>query len=389
MDINNVMNPHALKIGVIGIGNAGSQVAMAAAREGHNALVMNTSVKDLDNGALGAEMSAILIGDGRGSGKARDNAMALLKMGGNEGIKKIFNDEHFKATVEAADVIFTTYSTGGGTGSGIGPFMSSMIRKAYGSKLVIDYGILPLHSESVLAQANAVACTNEMVQNGGVYMLSDLQFYEGMSIEASYDAICKYMARVMGVIRGDYLHISNAGMVDERDMLTTISAPGYMAINFVDHIKESDLAHKSMQAALIEQIRNSATCRPQHDSRVMYNALISNVPGSFTDPLKTGNFAELNAYIGEPKATFNDYYVDEDAFEGNLVSIMSGMSLPMDRFAQVRAKINANKERYESKSTLSLAKDADALGSLGKTGDSSIIMGSAKKAEADLSFLDE
>ena len=43
----------ALKIGVIGIGNAGSQVAMVAEKNHHNVLVMNTSVKDLADEVLG------------------------------------------------------------------------------------------------------------------------------------------------------------------------------------------------------------------------------------------------------------------------------------------------------------------------------------------------
>lgn len=389
MDIKHLDNPNAIKIGVVGIGNAGSQVAMAAAREGHNAIVMNTSIKDLDNAVLGKELSAIRIGDGRGSGKGRENAMALLKMGGNEGIKKIFTDPHFKAVVDDADVVFVCFSTGGGTGSGIGPYMTSMLRKAYNSKLIIAYGILPKLSESVLAQANTLACVNEMSEGEATYMLADLEYYSDASVEMAFENIGKYMARTMNAIRGDYLHMSNAGMVDERDMMTTISQPGYMAVHFADHITENELAHKTLQGHLIDAMKRSPACRAQHDMRLIYNTIIANVPDAFTDELKAGNFAELNGYIGEPKATFNDYHVDPAAFEGSLVSITSGMSLPMDRFAAPRAKVNENKDRYEQKSTFSLAKDMETVAGLSKTGSNDIIMGSSKKSEADLSFLDE
>lgn len=41
-----------LKMSVIGIGNAGNQVAMAAAAKGHNVFAINTSTKDLDDRVL-------------------------------------------------------------------------------------------------------------------------------------------------------------------------------------------------------------------------------------------------------------------------------------------------------------------------------------------------
>ena len=148
----------ALKIGVIGIGNAGSQVAMVAEKNHHNVLVMNTSVKDLADEVLGKEMKAIRIGDGRGSGKDRENSMDLLKSKGADGLREILDNPYFKSVVEPADIVFICFSTGGGTGSGIGPYMAKLIGKAYKSKLIIPYGILPKKSESVTAQANTIAC---------------------------------------------------------------------------------------------------------------------------------------------------------------------------------------------------------------------------------------
>ena len=119
-NINAIINESGtgLKIGVIGIGNAGSQVALAAAKRGIQVFIMNTSIKDLDDSVVGKSIKAHQIGDGRGSGKDRDNAMALLKSNGAGGIKEIFDNPYFRQTVMPADIVFVTFSTAGGTGSG-------------------------------------------------------------------------------------------------------------------------------------------------------------------------------------------------------------------------------------------------------------------------------
>ena len=78
--------------------------------------------------------------------------------------------------MEPTDIVFICFSTGGGTGSGIGPYMAKLIGKAYKSKLIIPYGILPKKSESVTAQANTIACVDDIVKNGTPYMLADLEY---------------------------------------------------------------------------------------------------------------------------------------------------------------------------------------------------------------------
>ena len=254
-----------IKVAVIGVGNGGSQSAIAAVRHGIPAMVFNTSEKDLDDSLIGSQIKGYLIGDGRGSGKDRDNAMALLKSNGKGGIKEIFTNPHFKATVEPADVVFVTFSTGGGTGSGIGPTLASMIHKAYGNKVVIPYGILPKNAESVLAHANSIACVDDMTKTGTPYLRADLGFYENESQELAFAKIGEYRAETMCVIRGDYLTMSTSGMADERDMLTVISEPGYMTINMKRDITETMLASKTLQSFLVDEIKSSPACRIQKD----------------------------------------------------------------------------------------------------------------------------
>lgn len=380
-----------LKMSVIGIGNAGNQVAMAAAAKGHNVFAINTSTKDLDDRVLHQSIKSYYFGDGRGSGKNRDNAMALLKSRGKEGIQDLFTNEHFAACVTPADIVVVVFSTGGGTGSGIGPMVASLISKAYPHKVVIPYGILPKDSESITAQVNTIACVDDIVALNTPYMLADLNYYGDMPQEKAFKAIADYMVEVMNVIRGDYLKMTTNGMADERDVLTVIAEPGYMTVHFVNNMSQRDIEQTSLQGHIIQQIQNSPTVRIQRDGLLQFMLLISNVNDSIVDVMKSGDYSELIDFVGEPKATFANYAVDNSTADCQVISVMSGLTIPMDRFTIARAKIKANKEKFEQRSAFNLGGDRkDFEGITKNTTTTNLVMSSGgddKKAE--LGFLDD
>lgn len=295
---------------------------------------------------------------------------------------------HFKATVEPANVIFVTYSCGGGTGSGIGPIFAQYLHKAYAGKVIIPFGILPKQAESLKAQANAIACVDDTSKIGTPYMLADLSFYENESQEVSFKKIGEYMADVMGVIRGDYLQMSAAGMADERDLLTVISEPGYMTVHMKTGITEPMLGNKTLLGFIIDEVRNSPACRIQRDGLIQYNLIIANVGSFIDDPLKQGNYDELNTFVGEPKATYNNYAVDDMRTEYDVICVSTGMSLPMDRFNAPKSKIMANKAKFDKQADRSLSEARDATDLARNESTKNIVMGMGKNNGADLSFLD-
>ena len=382
-------NTTNLKIAVIGVGNGGSQSAISAVERGIPAMVVNTSEKDMNDALIGKSIKGYVIGDGRGSGKDRDNAMALLKSNGKAGLQNLLENPYLREIVEPADIVFVTFSTGGGTGSGIGPTIANLIHRAYAQKVVIPFGILPKNAESVMAQANTIACVDDITKLGTPYMLADLSFYENESQELAFDKIGRYMADTMCVIRGDYLRLSTAGLADERDMLTVISEPGYMVVERVDGITDSMLAGKTLQGYLVDSLKSSPACRIQKDGLLQYDMVIANVNSAVDDPVKAGDYSELNAFIGEPKASYSNFAVDDTISEFEVACIISGCSIPMDRFASAKAKVKANKEKYEKQSALNLATDREATSLKGNEKTRGAIMGSANSNKADLSFLDE
>ena len=121
----------------LGIGQAGSNIALGFERLGYNVAYLNTSKEDLDS--LKYAKHKIHIHGGEGASKNRN---AVLKLAA-ESIDDILINITSVLTQEYIMVIF---STGGGTGSGLGPAVASYLASI--QRKVIIASILPDEKES-------------------------------------------------------------------------------------------------------------------------------------------------------------------------------------------------------------------------------------------------
>ena len=272
------MMESTLKYMVIGVGNAGSQVAVQAMKFGFPVIVINSSDKDLGKNVITNKIPALIIGGRRGAGRNRDTAKQFLK----DDLQKIFSTEGFIHTVQESDVIFVVASTAGGTGSGCAPLLVNRLQKMFPQKIIIFYGILPKNSEAPQAQFNTLECLKEVTNKKSpmTYMLADLSAYENDAAEVAYEKICNYIANTMCVLRGDTMHESPYGMIDENDLVTIIGEPGYMAVYTISSVTQTELEKSTSQRLLIRQIQESPTCRIHMDKKVMKMGIIIDAPSS-------------------------------------------------------------------------------------------------------------
>lgn len=151
-------------IGFLGIGQAGSNIALGFERLGYNTAYLNTSKEDLDS--LKYAKHKIHIRGGEGASK---NRQAVLKLAA-ESIDEILENVTSILTQEYIMVIF---STGGGTGSGLGPVIASYLI-SIGRKVVVAT-ILPSDKESPKTCENAYNTCVDLsnIQNLGAVFLLD------------------------------------------------------------------------------------------------------------------------------------------------------------------------------------------------------------------------
>ena len=324
-----------LKVGIIGIGNAGNQVAaLALEKKQIPALAINASEKDLDT--LSVKMNQIVFGDSAGSGKDLSIAKGFVK----NNIKDLFREADFKSFMEEVDIVFVVNSTGGGTGSGMGPILTDILRGYYAkdeNKVFINIGILPTLGESVGAQRNTIEYLKEMSELGGSFMLFDNETRSNLATNKQMDIINMEIVNMISIIRGDMSHSSPYGMIDDKDMRKIISMPGMIFMDVLTSIFEDTVTEDIDQLMLKHIAQESCMTKVDNDKIVKRLGFIAYLTSELHERFNE-NLPAIREQFGEPIEDFKHFAENTESDKLNSVAlIMSGLSIPDNR---IRSMIN-------------------------------------------------
>lgn len=334
----------ALHCSLIGAGNAGNQLLNAAYPTDIEVFALNTSADDLNRNLVSDSIKSFIIGnEGRGAGKNRDTAKELFKYNGQELLTQV---PAFTSMIERSDVVFVAGSTAGGTGSMICPILIKFMKQFYPGKIIIYIGITPRKSAAYQEQKNSHDCLQDVINLEVPYILADLDYYKDVPNDVAYTNIQNYILDCINIIRGKYLNKSPYGIIDENDMRTVISEPGYMSIYHLNNVSQAQLDKESMQAMMIKLIKHSPAVDIMRDGIVRQMAAIVNVPEDMTDSSRASNYDELQSYIGKPLAVFENYAVLPMAPHGQMIIILSGQTMPYTRLSQMAQVVKEQNEKY-------------------------------------------
>jgi len=323
-----------LKIGVIGIGNAGNQVAELAKKVYDiDGIALNSSDKDVKTISA---VSSLVIGDEKGAGKDRNIAKSFIQAH----IKQLISEPIFADVVKNNEVVFIVSSTGGGTGSGMAPVMYDILGRIFPSKRFILIGILPPLKESIAAQQNTIDYLKEMRQSDPVYKLYDNNNYSNKLINEMLQTVNREIVEDMVVVRGDYQKTTPFNSIDEKDMLKLIETTGRLVINRTFGVKEKDIDERDLETRLIDSIKSSAHAELDRDQIIKRLGLIVNLNEKVYKSLDT-NIPKVKDLVGEPVEGFEHIYINQSEDETNRVAvIMSGLSVPDDRIEKIVQRID-------------------------------------------------
>jgi hypothetical protein len=353
-----------LKIGILGIGQAGNNIAALAKRQANFPVIaINSSEKDIET--VSNECPWICFGSRMGSGKNRGLAKEYVK----ENIKELIADEKLNDLVNANDYIFVVSSCAGGTGSGSAPIITDVLNQYYNhnveqgkqGKVFVNVGILPSIGESVGGQRNTIEYISEVVRLGGSYMLFDNDRVKGAMSDVlgsvNFDIVDTFK-----LLRGDYSVMSTVAMIDEEDSRKIISTPGLIFADIIKNVYEEKIpAGGSVEDLIVKHINEANTMiKIDRDKIIKRLAFIANlsedVQAYFDD-----NLPKLREIFGEPLEDFKHNAINHDDSEANMLGvILSGMSLPENRLKMIKHRIRAVEEE------LAKRKESSILGELMK-----------------------
>lgn len=337
-----------LNIAVVGIGNAGNQVAELAKKEyGVPGVAINSSEKDI---ATLQTVEGLIVGDEKGAGKDRRTAKEFMR----DGVRELLEKPELRSVIKDNEIIFIVSSTGGGTGSGMSPVLREILSKVYPSKHFILVGILPPLAESIAAQQNSIEYLKELTAQNPVFMLYDNNNITNTSMSNVMKTINRELVEDLVAIRGDYQLDTPYNSIDEKDMLRIIETPGRIVVNRVTGFKEKDIDVKSIEQRLIDTIKNSTHSEIDRDKIVKRQGLIINLNETLYESLDT-NLPDVRGLIGEAIEGFEHVHLNDNV-PSRVVLITSGMSVPDDRITKVVQRIE------EATVALTLTKNTSVLG---------------------------
>ena len=326
-----------LKIGVLGLGNGGGNVADFASAEGFDAVAVNAATKDLDR--LQNNVIKFPIGDGKGTGKNREEAKAFL----NNHIG-ILEDIKMVEFINSHDVITVVSSTGGGFGSGASIELAKKIHEKYPNKCIIPVGIFPFDDEGYTAHEHSVEWLLELKECDEFgYMYYDNNRFASRTPEEVCDLINCEIVTAFKIFRGDYTLEDRTGGVDPRDMLTTLSVPGRI-VAYLLQIEEADIINDSLVETILASIKDeSGNAELVQDKQIMasvFQYCLHNQFRSYVPSIKH----DLQEICGEHLNDYSNYssLTDDDDTQDCISLIMSGLSDPtlrIDRLINKRDKL--------------------------------------------------
>lgn len=301
------------QIGFLGIGQAGSNVALEFERLGYNVAYLNTSKEDLDS--LKYAKHKIHIRGGEGASKDRKAVLRLAAESIDdilENITSILTQEH----------IMLLFSAGGGTGSGLGPVIASYLVQIQ-RKVMIGV-ILPDDSkESPRTCENAY---NTCVDLSGLQNIGAMFLLDNANMQDKFDINSVFAKDIDGLLNLN--NCSKFGNIDKSEIKTILSTPGVAVIT-----RQSKA--RSTASFIIDGLINNIYTKIEDKSPIVIGVSTTN---------RSLNFDDLYCEIGYP---YDDFRGVSDS---NTLCVACGYQIPMHRLEILRdkaQKISINRGNLE------------------------------------------
>lgn len=337
-----------LKIGIIGIGNTGNQVAALAKKELNiPVLAINSSEKDLETISKDIPRKLISSSDGlsQGAGKNRSLAKSYLK----DSIMEFLSSKEIQTFINELDVLFIISSTGGGTGSGTAPIMANIIQSTFVDVKTILVGVLPVYNEALSSHVNTLEYLNELYStlSNQTYMLYDNDKLADIPSYQMMEKVNSEIVKDINVLRCNYNYTTRFDSIDEQDMMRLISFPGRIVISRIEDIKEKDCDSISIEDMIIKNLKKNSHVELQRDKKVTASGIITNLSTNLSETFDN-HTPKVREFVGVPIHDFNHIYINEERkLPNNVFMILSGLTPVNDKIQKISDRIDEINEKQK------------------------------------------
>ncbi|WP_211750076.1 hypothetical protein [Paenibacillus sp. Marseille-Q4541] len=322
-------------IAVIGLGQAGSNIAEEASNSRFLTGAINYSQRDLDS--VNVKHKLRLLGS-EGVGKKRNEAIELFQDQWETALS--FVRDYFSNS----KVIIFTFSTSGGSGSGISPILLEVCQNSFPDTTFVAMPIIPEITESQTSQINCLNTFAELSKlDIAVFPIDNQQARNTHGLagknkifEITNQSSISYLSKLVSYTTK---HSKN-GNFDEQDLITVLATPGIATISECEIATLSSNILPQGVSTKIVQSWESSIFAPVSSKRIERAAIIFD--GQDT----------LMEYV-QHNLIFQDFM--PELFEGNyhesngrVTSLLTGLPWSFKRLLDIQESLKIYKDQQEA-----------------------------------------
>jgi cell division GTPase FtsZ len=335
---NSIPNSIQSKIGFIGIGQCGSNIAQLFEQLNYTCLCVNSSEKDFK--PLQTKYN-YCTPNTDGCNHDRRKAIQILQQ--NNNYKKIILE--IKDKLFDKEILFFIFSTGGGTGSGFSPILIELLKDEFlksdltSNKTICAIPVLPSTQEkSYQIQYNSYECYKSLSQIesiGSVFTLDNSNI-GSPKIDNKFALNQEFVNLFHTAISiPNHTHIS--GNIDTAELLNIFSQRGNAIItSFPNTDNQSNNNQSNICTEIIRSWESNIFTPIHKDKNIVYLTL------SLNQELTNQQYQDLEKYIGTWEDKFSNINTKQN------ITILSGLTFPIDRIKQIVDLCNKDKSKIIS-----------------------------------------
>ncbi|MEH7336085.1 cell division protein FtsZ [Neobacillus drentensis] len=325
-------------VGILGVGQAGGNMAEIATVLGFQTALINTNQRD---GAVNTRVERKYFVPGyNGAGQDRSLGMRAVQEKYREMIDFVLG------SFKNIKLLLVAFSTDGGTGSGMSPLLIDLLIDQLPGIKVGAIAIIPERNVLAGNRINTAECIEELSQIEGIssVFLVDNDQMRKLKPQSSKHEIYLSANRQTVEAISHVLKITNKssfyGNFDETDLMNILGTRGVTLISSVaiTDAKTSGEVSTKVQSSW----ENSIFC-PVESQGVIRAGLIYEGPETIS---KLINVPSIFERVGEPVQLFEGTYLSET--DPTVTTILAGLYFPTRRLLSLEESLEKNKERLQN-----------------------------------------
>lgn len=325
-------------IGILGIGQAGGNIAETASTLGFQTALINTNRRD---GLVNTRVERKYFVPGfHGAGQDRAIGIKAVK----EHYQEIIG--FVKDSFKDISLLLVAFSTDGGTGSGMSPLLIDLLIDQIPDINIGAIAILPERNVLAGNRINAAECIEELSKIKGIasVFLADNDQIRKFNPQSSKQQIylsCNHqIMESLDYILGITQKSSYYGNFDETDLMNILNTRG---VTVIASATITDAKTTLDATGSIHLSWTNSIFSPVEPAGVIRAGLIYEGPEKVS---KLINVPAIFEKIGEPLQLFEGSYISES--DPTVTTILAGLSFPARRLFSLENSLEKNKNRLQN-----------------------------------------